>query len=106
MPERKTPSDSFLQKGADKHAKRNDIGEIISWKADSRDGRELKAYFEAGCCDGLTPMQSRIKFPQFNKYKYSTYSSAFHNTKRAINNQIKSRGVKKCELIDFLFIQN
>ena len=100
MPERNTPNDSFLKKGADKDAKKNDRGEIISWKANSQDGRELKAYFEAGACKGLTPMQSRLKFSQFDKYKYSTYSSAFNNTKRAINNQIKDRGVKKCELID------
>ena len=105
MPGRKTTSDdSFLQNGAAHDAKRNSKGEIISWKADSQDGKELKAYFEAGACKGLTPMQSRLKFPQFNKYSYSTYSSAFNNAKKAFNNQIKDRGVKNARQIINLLI--
>ena len=95
MPVWKTTSDdSFLQKGVAHDAKRNTKGGIISWKADSQDGKELKAYFEAGACKGLIPMQSQLKFPQFNKYSYSSYSSAFNNAKKAFNNQIKHRGVK------------
>ena len=94
----------FLQEGAAKGAKKNQKGEYTQWNASSQDGKELKIYMETGCCDNLSPAQLRMKFPQFNKYFYSTFNSAFHNAKKALNKQLEDRGVGMCKtLILFSF---
>ena len=87
-----------LLSGAAKGLKKNETGEIIQWSVKSRDGDELRVYIESGCTTGLKPAEIREKFPQFKKYQYATFNSAYASVRKSYNNQVRSRGVKKCKI--------
>ena len=87
-----------LLSGAAKGLKKNDQGELIQWSVKSRDGDELRVYIESGCTTGLKPAEIREKFPQFKKYQYSTFNSAYGSVRKSYNNQVRSRAVKKCKI--------
>lgn len=70
----------------------------MNWSVKCRDGDELRVYIENGCTKGLKPAEIREKFPQFKKYQYSTFNSAYASARKSYNNQVRGRGVKKCKL--------
>ena len=78
-------------------SKNNEKGEITTWDTNNQDGRELKIYVENGCCDGLTAKTVREKYPQFKKYCYSTFNSAFTNARKTFNHQGRNRAKGLCE---------
>ena len=83
-------------------SKKNEKGEITTWDTNNQDGRELKIYIENGCCEGLTAKPVREKYPQFKKYCYSTFNSAFTNARKTFNHQVRKRAKGLCE---FFFAQ-
>ena len=72
-------------------------GRIRQWSSTCQDGLYLKAYIEYGCADGLSLGMLREKFPQFQKYNPSTFSSAVQNSRKAINAQVYNRRQVACE---------
>ena len=106
MPKGKSlTTDKCLLEGAAKGLRKNATGEYIQWSAKSRDGQEMKVYIENGCTEGLKPAEVREKFPQFKKYNYQTFNSAFASLKKTYNNQIRDRGVTRCETTDGLLFK-
>ena len=77
--------------------KTNAEGKISEWKSNCEDGRELKVYVENGCCDNMTAKTVMLKFPQFGKYNYSHFNSAFQNCKKTINMSISNRKEVNCK---------
>ena len=77
--------------------KTNAEGKISEWKSNCEDGRELKVYVENGCCDNMTAKTVMLKFPQFGKYNYSHFNSAFQNCKKTINTSISNRKEVNCK---------
>ena len=75
----------------------NEKDEITKWNCINQDGRELKIYVENGCTDGLTAKPVREKYPQFKKYSYTTFNSAYSNAKKTFNTQIRNRAKGLCE---------
>ena len=63
-------------------------GRIRQWHSTSQDGKDLKIYVEYGCDEDLTPTLMKTKFPQFQKYNPSTFSSALQNCRKSINAQV------------------
>ena len=81
---------------------RNEKGEIIQWRSESRDGFELKVYIENGCCDGLKTAGIRKKFPQFTAYAYKTFNGAVQNARNRHNESIWARSYDKSKSIIFI----
>ena len=79
-------------------------GKIKQWTANCRDGHDLKVYVEYGAADGLSPTQVQLKFPQFNKYSYSTFNSALQNVKKSANAQVLNQKQVNCEYVIIIFI--
>ena len=101
-PVARSPSEksSLPFSGPDKY-QLNEEGLIKSWSASCRDGIELKIYVENDCCAGLTPTQVRTKFPQFMKYTYGSFNSAFQNIKKQANAQQHNQSKVTCKYILF-----
>ena len=75
--------------------KLNNKGEIISWSATSEDGKLLKMLVENSCITmAMTAGQARDKYQMFNKYAYSTFSSALTNAKKALEKELDSKKKK------------
>ena len=79
-------------------------GRIRKWSSTCRDGLDLKTYIEYGCADGLTLAMLREKFPQFQKYNPSTFSSAVQNCKKGMNAQVHNRRQVACEYFYLIFV--
>ena len=67
-------------------------GKVSSWKGHTSDAEDLKIFVETGRLEDLTPKQIMEKYPQFNKYAYSTFNSALSNARRSFNNTVSQRG--------------
>ena len=93
----KSPARRRSPRNADAEDELNEKGEITKWNCNNQDGRELKIYVENGCTDGLTAKPLRDKYPQFKKYAYTTFNSAYGNAKKAFNTQIRNRAKGLCE---------
>ena len=91
-----------------KKLKRNEKNEIIEWKSDSRDGKELKIYIFNDCCTGLTPTKIKNKYPQFAEYNCSTLSNAIRRNRESFNKQARDRAKGQsssgCKLFFFYFV--
>ena len=77
-------------------------GKIKQWSLSCLDGRELKIYLENDCCANLTPKQVVVKFPQFSKYSYHTFNSAFQNCKKSICAILHNRKQVNCKYISVM----
>lgn len=71
--------------------KKNEKGEITTWKGDSKDGQLLKMLVENGMLDNLKPMAIRNNYPQFMKYSAVTFRSALTNARKSYNNDLYRR---------------
>lgn len=97
-PKKSTPSNKEkLPYGGPPDPELDSSGKIKQWSATCRDGQELKIYIEYGCCDKLSPKVVVKKFPQFLKYSYSTFNSAFQNIKKSLNKQVDNRKQVACK---------
>ena len=79
-------------------------GRIRQWQSASQDGNDLKVYVEYGCDENLTPALMKTKFPQFQKYNPSTFSSALQNCRKSMNSQIHNRRQVNCKSKEFFSI--
>ena len=89
---RTTPKKKAVEDAACTKPKMNEKGEIISWSAQSDDGRLLKLLVENG---NITPTMTagnvRDKYTMFNQYAYSTFSSALNNTRKSFGTYVEAR---------------
>jgi hypothetical protein len=75
--------------------KRNEKGEITTWKGDSADGKLLKMLVENGMIDNQKPAEIRTSYPQFMKYSATTFRSALTNARKSFNNELYRRSSRE-----------
>lgn len=73
--------------------KKNEKGEVTTWKGDSEDGKMLKILVENNCIHDKKPADIRALYPQFMKYSASTFRSALTNARKSYNNELYRRGL-------------
>ena len=71
--------------------KKNEKGEIVAWKGDSKDGQLLKMLVENNMLEDQKPAMIRTTYPQFMKYSAATFRSALANARKSYGNELYRR---------------